>query len=91
MQAIQPINQTVGTLSGASQIYLPLKARLTLLYYPPIDDAGFQGLYGHPVMRVATPAMGYCQTRGFSCQPLNAKPDEIAYINAALDSGVFIE
>lgn len=91
MQAIQPISQTVGTLSGASQIYLPLKARLTLLYYPPIDDAGFQALYGHPVMRVSTPALGYCQTRGFSCQPLNAKPDEIAYINAAMDSGVFIE
>lgn len=31
------------------------------------------------------------QTRGFSCAPLNAKPDEIAYINAAMDAGVFIE
>lgn len=90
-QAIQPITQSVGTLSGASQIYLPLTARLTLLYYPPIDDAGFQAVYGHPVMRVSTPAMGYCRTNGFSCQPLNAKPDEIDYINAAMDSGVFIE
>lgn len=90
-QAIQPINQTVGTIAGASQTLLPTEAKLVLLYYPPIDDAGFQGLYGHPVMRVATPAMGYCQTNGFSCQPLNAKPDEIAYINAAMDSGVFIE
>ena len=90
-QAIQPITQSVGTLSGASQIYLPLVARLTLLYYPPIDDAGFQAVYGHPVMRVSTPAMGYCRTNGFSCQPLNAKPDEIDYINAAMDSGVFIE
>lgn len=90
-QAIQPINQTVGTIAGASQTLLPTDAKLVLLYYPPIDDAGFQGLYGHPVMRVATPAMGYCQTNGFSCQPLNAKPDEIAYINAAMDSGVFIE
>lgn len=90
-ESIQPITQSVGTLSGASQIYLPLSARLTLLYYPPIDDAGFQGLYGHPVMRVSTPAMGYCRTAGFSCQPLNAMPDEIDYINAAMDSGVFIE
>lgn len=90
-QAIQPINQTVGTIAGASQTLLPTNAKLVLLYYPPIDDAGFQSLYGHPVMRVATPAMGYCQTNGFSCQPLNAKPDEIAYINAAMDSGVFIE
>lgn len=90
-QAVQPINQTVGTIAGASQTLLPTEAKLVLLYYPPIDDSGFQALYGHPVMRVSTPAMGYCQTNGFSCQPLNAKPDEIAYINAAMDSGVFIE
>lgn len=90
-QSLQPINQTVGSLGGASQVYLPLKAKLTLLYYPPIDDAGYQGLYGYPVMRVATPANGYCKTRGFSCQPKGAKPDEIAFINAAMDSGVFIE
>lgn len=90
-QAIQPITQSVGSLSGASQVYLPLKAKLTLLYYPPIDDPGYQGLYGYPVMRVSTPANGYCKTRGFSCQPKGAKPDEIAYINAAMDSGVFIE
>lgn len=90
-QAVQPINQTVGTLAGASQTLLPTEAKLVLLYYPPIDDSGFQSLYGHPVMRVSTPAMGYCQTNGFSCQPLNAMPDEIAYINAAMDSGVFIE
>ena len=90
-QSISPINQSVGTLGGASQVLLPLSAKLTLLYYPPIDDAGYQGLYGFPVMRVATPVEGYCKTRGFSCQPINAKPDEIAYINAAMDSGVFIE
>lgn len=90
-QTISAVNQTVGTLGGASQVYLPLKAKLTLLYYPPIDDAGYQGLYGYPVMRVSTPANGYCKTRGFSCQPKGAKPDEIAYINAAMDSGVFIE
>lgn len=90
-QAIQPITQTVGTVAGASQTLLPTEAKLVLLYYPPIDDAGFQAVYGHPVMRVDAPAMGYCQTNGFSCQPLNAKPDEIDYINRAMDSGVFIE
>ena len=90
-QAIQPITQTVGTVAGASQTLLPTDAKLVLLYYPPIDDSGFQAVYGHPVMRVSTPAMGYCQTNGFSCQPLNAKPDEIDYINAAMDRGVFIE
>ena len=90
-QAISPINQSVGTLSGHSQIYLPLQARLTLLYYRPVDDAGFQKVYGYPVMKVGTPANGYCKTRGFSCAPLGAKPDEISYINAAMDSGVFIE
>lgn len=91
VQNIQPIVQSVGTLSGSSQVYLPLKARLTLLYYPPIDDAGFQKVYGYPVMKVAKPVQGYCKTRGFSCAPLGAMPDEIAYINAAMDSGVFIE
>lgn len=90
-ESVQPINQCVGMTTGASQTLLPTDAKLTLLYYPPIDDAGYQGLYGYPVMKVATPAQGYCKTRGFSCQPLNAKPNEIAYINAAMDSGVFIE
>lgn len=90
-QSVQPINQCVGMTTGASQTLLPTEAKLTLLYYPPVDDAGYQGLYGYPVMKVSTPAQGYCKTRGFSCQPLNAKPDEIAYINRAMDSGVFIE
>ena len=78
-------------MGGASQVQLPLEAKLTLLYYPPVDDAGFQKVYGYPVMKVAKPVQGYCKTRGFSCAPINAKPDEISYINAAMDSGVFIE
>ena len=90
-QTITPITQSVGFTAGASQTLLPTEARLTLLYYPPIDDAGYQGLYGYPVMKVATPVSGYCKTRGFSCQPEGAMPDEIAYINRAMDSGVFIE
>lgn len=90
-QTVSPINCSAGTLGGASQVQLPLEAKLTLLYYPPVDDAGFQKVYGYPVMKVAKPVQGYCKTRGFSCAPLNAKPDEISYINAAMDSGVFIE
>ena len=90
-QTVSPINCSAGTMGGASQVQLPLEAKLTLLYYPPVDDAGFQKVYGYPVMKVAKPVQGYCKTRGFSCAPLNAKPDEISYINAAMDSGVFIE
>ena len=90
-QSIQPINQCVGMTTGASQTLLPTEAQLTLLYYPPIDDAGYQGLYGYPVMRVATPANGYCKTRGFSVAAPMATGSETAYINAAMDSGVFIE
>ena len=90
-QSIQPINQCVGMTTGSSQTLLPTEAQLTLLYYPPIDDAGYQGLYGYPVMRVATPANGYCKTRGFSVAAPMATSAETAYINAAMDSGVFIE
>lgn len=90
-QSIQPINQCVGMTTGASQTLLPTEAQLTLLYYPPIDDAGYQGLYGYPVMRVATPANGYCKTRGFSVAAPMATSAETAYINAAMDGGVFIE
>lgn len=90
-QTVSPLNCSAGTMGGASQVQLPLEAKLTLLYYPPVDDAGFQQVYGYPVMKVAKPVQGYCKTLGFSCAPLNAKPDEISYINAAMDSGVFIE
>lgn len=90
-QSIQPINQCVGMTTGASQTLLPTEAQLTLLYYPPIDDAGYQSLYGYPVMRVATPANGYCKTRGFSVAAPMATSAETAYINAAMDGGVFIE
>lgn len=91
LQLIPPVTQCVGTMTGAASALQDMKAELCLLYYPPVDDAGFQKVYGHPVMRVLKPVEGYCQTRGFSCAPLNAKPNEISYINAAMDGGVFIE
>ena len=65
-------------------------ATLSLLYYPPIDDAGFTALYGHPVMRVAKPIAGYCKTRGFSLSG-PAKSIELSKIAALMDTGVFIE
>ena len=78
-------------MSGSNAVMQDMETKLTLFYYPPIDDAGFQGLYGYPVMRVAKPVDGYCKTRGFSMQDQKAMAGEIAYINGAMDSGVFIE
>lgn len=92
MQSIAPINTAIGTIAGRSALTLPtLLAKLVLYYYAPIDDPGYQGLYGFPVMRVGTPVKGYCRTQGFSCQPSGATMGEISAINSAMDSGVFIE
>lgn len=91
MQLIPPVTQCVGTMTGNSATLQSMEAELVLLYYPPVDDEGFQKVYGHPVMRISKPVSGYCQTRGFSCSPEGAKPAEIAYINGAMDAGVFIE
>lgn len=91
LQLIPPVTQCVGTMTGNSSTLQSMEAELVLLYYPPVDDSGFQKVYGHPVMRIAKPVEGYCQTRGFSCSPEGAKPAEIAYINSAMDAGVFIE
>ena len=77
--------------SDLNAVMQDMETKLTLFYYPPIDDAGFQGLYGYPVMRVSTPVDGYCKTRGFSLEDSKAMAGEIAYINGAMDSGVFIE
>lgn len=90
-QTMTPINCAAGTMAGNSQCLLPLDAKVTVLYYRPIDDDGYQGLYGYPVMRVTTPANGYCQTRGFSVEAPMATAAETSYINAAMDGGVFIE
>lgn len=91
VQSIQPLNMCVGAMQGASQCSLGTKARLLILYYPPIDDEGFQSVYGYPVMRVSTPVDGYCKTRGFSLESDAALVSELSYINQAMDSGVFIE
>lgn len=92
IQSIAPINNAIGTMSGRSMMVLPnLTAELKLFYYQPIDDPGYQGKFGFPVFRVGTPVAGYCQTENFSVAASGATPAEIQYINAALDSGCFIE
>lgn len=91
MQLIPPVTQCVGSMGGNAGALQSMDAKLCLLYYPPTDDAAFQGMYGHPVLKIATPAAGYCQTRGFSCNAKRATSAELAYINGAMDGGVFIE
>lgn len=91
LQTVTPTVTCIGNLSGSNAMLQDMTAKLTLFYYPPIDDFGFQSLYGYPVMRVSTPASGYCKTRGFSLADEKAMAGEIAYVNRAMDSGVFIE
>lgn len=90
-QTITPIVQCAGTMTGASSCGQSMNIELTVFYYPPIDDAGFQALYGHPVMRVTTPAAGYCKTRGFSMANSAARGSELTTISRMMDAGVFIE
>jgi len=91
MQLIPPVAQCAGSMTGNAASLQSMSATLTLFYYPPTDDSNFQSMYGHPVMKIDTPAEGYCQTRGFSVAAPMATSAEAAYINAAMDGGVFIE
>lgn len=89
-QQIQPTISCVGALGGSSATGQSMEADLSLLYYGAYDFANFQALYGHPVMKIATPASGYCKTAGFSINvPGHAK--YAALINATMDGGAFIE
>mgnify|MGYP004504425271 CR=1 FL=1 len=90
IQTLTPVVQCAGRLGGSAAIGQSMDAKLVLLYFPPIDDAVFSALYGHPVMRVATPVAGYCKTRGFSLQS-GARGSEMVQISRMMDSGVFIE
>lgn len=89
-QSLTPVVQCAGSLGGSAALGQSMTAKLTLLYYQPIDDAGFSAVYGHPVMRVATPVAGYCKTRGFSLQS-GARASEMIQISNMMDAGVFIE
>ena len=90
-QSITPIVQCAGSMSGASACGQSMDIELSLFYYPPIDDSGFQSVYGHPVMRMATPVAGFCKTRGFQLANANARASELLTIGRYMDSGVFIE
>lgn len=90
MQTIEPAITCAGSMGGLAGLGQPLNATLCLMYYPPIDDSGFSAMYGHPVMKIATPVAGFCKTRGFSLASSDRMGD-ISLVNAAMDGGVFIE
>lgn len=90
VQALTPVVQCAGSLSGNAALGQSMLAKVVLLYYPPIDDTGFKSVYGFPVMRMGTPVAGYCKTRGFSIGG-NQRLSEKCQIMQMMDSGVFIE
>lgn len=90
MQTIEPAITCAGSMGGLAGLGQPLTATLCMMYYPPLDDANFSALYGHPVMKIATPVAGFCKTRGFSLASAD-RVDDVALVNAAMDAGVFIE
>ena len=90
LQTIQPTITSTGLTGGLASLGQPLQAKVAVLYYAPLDNAGFSGLYGHPVMKVATPVAGFCKTRGFSLAGSD-RVNDISFVNAAMDGGVFIE
>ena len=89
-QTVQPAITCAGSMGGMAAIAQTTPGTITVVYYPPIDESGFSAVYGHPVFRVATPAAGFCKTRGFSIS-VNAPGAYTGYINKAMDGGVFIE
>ncbi len=89
-QMVQPAITCAGSMSGLAGAGQPLSAQLCLMYYAPLDDAGFSAVYGHPVMKIAKPALGFCKTRGFSLAAADRVGD-ISLVNATMDGGVFIE
>ena len=89
-QMVQPAITCAGSMSGLAGAGQPLNAQLCLMYYAPLDDTGFSAVYGHPVMKIAQPALGFCKTRGFSLAAADRVGD-ISLVNATMDGGVFIE
>ncbi len=89
-QTMQPAITCAGSMSGLAGAGQPLNADLCLIYYPPIDNANFPAIYGHPVFKIDKPALGFCKTRGFSLAAAD-RMNDIAAVNRAMDGGVFIE
>lgn len=90
VQSIMPTITCPGSLSGISGLGQSLLGELFLLNYAPIEYASFSAIYGHPVMSMGTPVAGFCKTRGFSLISSDRMEDS-AFVNAAMDGGVFIE
>lgn len=90
VQAITPTVQCAGSIGGISSAAFASQIRLTLLYYPPIDEAATRGKFGYPVMAVNTPKGGYNCFRAFSVD-CGGTPDEMERINAFFNSGAFYE
>ena len=89
-QTIQPLITSAGSMGGIAALGQNQNVILTLIYYAPIADSDFESLYGHPVYKVDYPVNGFCKTRGFSLSQ-GTEAQNIAYVNAAMDGGVFIE
>lgn len=89
-QTVQPLITSAGSMGGIAALGQSTDIKVTVIYYPPIADADFDSLYGHPVFKVDLPALGFCKTRGFSIS-LGAEASYSSYINAVLDGGCFIE
>lgn len=90
VQAISPSVSSFGNMGGIAGAGFLHSAEMNLFYYPPIDESGTEGLYGHPVFSVSTPTAGYNMFRAFSVA-CNGTPDEIAVINSYFNNGAFYE
>lgn len=90
VQALTPVVQCAGSLSSNAAMGQSMKAKIVVLYYPPINAATFQAVYGLPIMQMGKPVAGYCKTRGF-CIKGNQRAAEKNAISALMDGGVFIE
>ena len=89
-QTIQPLITSAGSMGGIAALGQSTNMILTLFYYPPITDSDFESIYGHPVYKVDKPVAGFCKTRGFSWES-EEEAKYIAYVNAVMDGGCFIE
>lgn len=90
VQSVTPIAQCTGAYTASSVFGQSKKYRIVSYYYPPIEEAEFRALYGHPVYRVATPVAGYCQTQNFILSG-NQRAEEKSMVSQIMNSGAYIE
>lgn len=90
VQALTPIVQCAGSLSSNAAMGQSSKAKIVVLYFPPINAGTFAAVYGLPIMQMGKPVAGYCKTRGFALKGPQRANEKNA-IAMLMDSGVFIE